>query len=239
MAIVVLSGCSSAVDGSALPQHPAALQQVLPTVEQVEFAVGNPLDATGEPVLGSIEMLPNGIRGDDAVDPIECLGVIAPLMRWVYEKGDVRAVAWQDFARFGQGQTVSSVNTGVVRFASDAEASRMFSVFVTRWRSCEGGRVSINTGGTADTGAADTGRADLGLMVTNVAVDGPILSATILSGDGETDAGFPTEHAVGLSADCIVDVDVAVTAPEPTLRVATTLARDLAQAMLDNLNESP
>ena len=233
MTSVVLSGCFSAVDGSALRQHPAALHQVLPTAEQVEFAVGNPLDATGEPVLGSIEMLPDGIRGDDAVDPIECLGVIAPLMRWVYEKGDVRAVAWQDFARFGEGQTVSSVNTGVVRFASDAEASRMFSAFVTRWRSCEGGRVSINTGGTADTGGVD-----LGLMVTNVTVDGPILSATILSGEGETDAGFPTEHAVGLSADCIVDVDVAVTAPDPTLRVATNRARDLARVMLENLNDS-
>jgi hypothetical protein len=237
VASVVLSGCSSAVDGSALPQHPAALQQVLPTAEQVAVAVGNPLDAIGEPVLGSIDVLPNGIRGDDALDPIECLGVIAPLMRWVYEKGDVRAVAWQDFARFGEGQTVSSVNTGVVRFASDAEASRMFSLFVTRWRSCEGGRVSINTGGATET-ADTTGGAALGLTVTNVAVDGPILSATILSGESETDAGFPTEHAVGLSADCIVDVDVAVTAPDPTLRVATTRARDLAQAMLDNLDES-
>ena len=112
----------------------------------------------------------------------------------------------------------------------------MFSVFVTRWRSCEGGRVSINTGGAIET--ADTGGADLGLTVTDVAVDGPILSATILSGEGETDAGFPTEHAVGLSADCIVDVDVAVTAPEPARRVATARARDLARAMLENLNES-
>jgi len=236
VASAVLSACSAAVDGSALRQHPAALQQVLPTAEQVEVAVGNPLDAIGEPVLGSIDVLPNGIRGDDALDPSECLGASAPRMRWVYEEGDVRAVAWQDFARFGEGQTVSSVNTGVVRFASDAEAARMFSVFVTRWRSCEGGRVGINTGGAIET--ADTGGADLGLTVTDVAVDGPILSATILSGEGETDAGFPTEHAVGLSADCIVDVDVAVTAPEPARRVATTRARDLARAMLENLNES-
>jgi hypothetical protein len=146
-------------------------------------------------------------------------------MRWVYEKGDVRGAALQDFARFGEGQTVSSANTGVVRFSSDAEASRMFSQFVTRWRSCEGGRVGIRSG-----------RADLGLTVTDVTVTGPILSATILSGESDTDPGFPTEHAVGVSADCIVDVDVAVTAPDPARRVAGSRAKDLARAMLANLD---
>ncbi|MBJ7398714.1 sensor domain-containing protein [Mycolicibacterium sp.] len=228
MASVMIAACATAVDGSATRQPPFALQQALPTAEQVRAAVGNPLDATSQPVVGSIDVLPNGIRGNDAVDPIECLGAITPLMRWVYEKGDVRGVAWQDFARFGEGQTVSSADTGVVRFVSDAEASRMFSQFVTRWRSCEGGRVGINAGGS-----------DLGLSVTDVAVAGPILSATILSGKSDTDAGFPTEHAVGLSADCIVDVDVAVTAPDPARRVATTRAVDLARAMLDNLSRLP
>ena len=228
MASVILAACTSAIDGSALRQRASSLQQALPTAEQVRDAVGNRLDPTGQPVLGSIDVLPNGIRGDDAVDPIECLGAITPLMRWVYEKGDVRGVVWQDFARFGEGQTVSSADTGVVRFASDAEATRMFSQFVTRWRSCEGGRVGINTGG-----------GDLGLSVTDVTVAGSILSATILSGETDTDPGFPTEHAVGLSADCIVDVDVAVTAPDPAKRIATTRAVDLVRAMLGNLSGSP
>ena len=190
---VALVGCSTTIAGSALRQRPSSLQRALPTVEQVRVAVGNPLDPIGQPVLGSINVLPDGIRGDDAVDPIECLGAITPLMRWVYEKGDVRDVAWQDFARFGEGQTVSSANTGVVRFDSDAEASRMFTQFVTRWRSCEGGRVGINAGGD-----------DVGLSVTDVTLD----------------------------------VDVAVTAPDPARRVATTRAVDLVRAMLGNLSGS-
>lgn len=224
---VALVGCSTTIAGSALRQRPSSLQRALPTAEQVRVAVGNPLDPIGQPVLGSIDVLPDGIRGDDAVDPIECLGAITPLMRWVYEKGDVRDVAWQDFARFGEGQTVSSANTGVVRFDSDAEASRMFTQFVTRWRSCEGGRVGINAGGD-----------DVGLSVIDVTLAGPILSATILSGESDTEGGFPTEHAVGLSGDCIVDVDVAVTAPDPAKRVATTRAVDLVRAMLGNLSGS-
>ena len=223
--IGMLTGCGTVVDGVALRQPPASLLRVLPTAEQVAAAAGNPLDATSQPKIGSIDLLPNGIRGDDSVDPIECLGAITPLMRWVYEKGDVRGAALQDFARFGEGQTVSSANTGVVRFSSDAEASRMFSQFVTRWRSCEGGRVGIRSG-----------RVDLGLTVTDVTVNGPILSATILSGESDTDPGFPTEHAVGVSADCIVDVDVAVTAPDPARRVAGSRAKDLARAMLANLD---
>jgi uncharacterized protein YbjQ (UPF0145 family) len=55
--------------------------------------------------------------------------------------------------------------------------------------------------------------------------------------DALTDA--LAEHAVGLSADCIVDVDVAVTAPEPAKRIATTRAVDLVRAMLDNLSGAP
>jgi len=74
------------------------------------------------------------------------------------------------------------------------------------------------------------------LTVTDVTVTGPILSATILSGESDTDPGFPTEHAVGVSADCIVDVDVAVTAPDPARRVAGSRAKDLARAMLANLD---
>ena len=83
-----------------------------------------------------------------------------------------------------------------------------------------------------------SGRSDLGLTVSDVTVNGPILSATVLSGESDTDPGFPTEHAVGVSADCIVDVDVAVTAPDPARRVAATRARDLARVMLTNLESS-
>ena len=216
----MLSGCSAEVSGTAQKQlaPQQALRQILPTAEEVRLAVGNSLDAVGDPIVGSIEMLPNGIRDSTGATPLDCLGVVTPLMRVVYAGAGVREVAWQDFARFGRGLTVSSAEAGVVQFGSDSEASRMFARFVTEWQSCEGTTVTMHAGNGGG----------LDLTVTDVRVDGPVLSATILGDGGDDDGGvFPTEHALGVVADCVVDVDVAITDPDPARRVATTRRRPL------------
>ena len=67
-------------------------------------------------------MLPNGIRDNNSANPIDCLGPVSPFMRIVYAKGGVRAAAWQSFSNYGGHQTVSSVDAGVVEFASSAQA---------------------------------------------------------------------------------------------------------------------
>ena len=66
-------------------------------------------------------------------------------------------------------------------------------------------------------------------------MDGPVLSAVILS-DGGDGTVYPTEHAVGVAADCIVDVDVAVTDPDPARRVAAGRAAGVVRAMLDTIS---
>lgn len=221
MVACAAAGCSSTVDGSARRQYSpaAALIQVLPTADEVSIAVGNPLDAPGPPKVGSITVLPNGIRTSDDAAPLDCLGAVTPLMRVVYESGGVQAAAWQDFSRFGRGLTVSSAEAGVVLMDSEEAASRTFAAFVTRWRGCD--RTTVTMQG-------------LELTVTDVRVAGPILTATILSDGGRGDE-FPTEHAVGVAADCIVDVDVAITDPDPRLRVPGTRAADLVRLMLDKI----
>ena len=45
--------------------EPLPLQQILPTADDISAAVGNPLDVTSTPSIGSIEVLPNGIRDSD------------------------------------------------------------------------------------------------------------------------------------------------------------------------------
>ncbi len=124
-------------------------------------------------------------------------------MRVVYEVGDVRRAAWQEFSNFGGGQTVSSVDAGVVQFVSDAEAQRMFGAFVSQWKACEGKTVRSALPGPAGT--------EMRQKVTDVRVDGPVLSATVVNSDNQGDASFPIERAIGLAADCLVDVDAAVT----------------------------
>ena len=214
--------------GAPLRQQSTRLQQVLPTSDQVAEAVGNPLAPTGPEITGSIALLPNGIRDANDVTPIDCLGAATPLMRAVYEQGEVRDVALRDFTGYGKGLTVSSAHTGVVRFDSDADAARMFSTFMTRWRACDNIAVNVHI----------TPTSALQWKVTDVHQVGGILSTVILSGETGDQPAFPTEHAVGLTGDCIVDVDVAVTDAVPARRVATTRAVDLVRVMLENIRRT-
>lgn len=218
-----VAGCAPTTAGN--PVSPQIdLLQALPSADQVDRAVGNPLDPTAVPRVGGIDLLPNGIRDSTQVSPLDCLGAATPLMRVVYERGDVHRVALQDFARFGAGMTVSSVHAGVVRFGSEAEATRMFDDFVTQWRSCARTRVSVHV----------TESSALEWTVTDVREAGQVLSATILNGEAD-ESVFPTEHALGVAADCIVEVDVAVTDAVPSRRVPTGRAAELVSMMRDNI----
>lgn len=197
----------------------SGLLEILPTEQDVSVAVGSPLDAAGSPKVGSISVLPNGIRTSDDASPLDCLGAATPLMRVVYESGGVQAAAWQDYSRFGKGLTVSSAEAGVVRMDSAEAAARTFATFVTRWTACDGTTVNMQ---------------GLELTVTRVRASGQILTAVILSSDGHGDE-FPTEHAVGVARDYIVDVDVAITDPDPTRRQPRTRAADLVRGMLTKI----
>lgn len=214
----LLSGCSTTIDGGARHNDSPAvvLTEVLPTAAQVSTAVGDPLDAVDVPKVGSISVLPNGIRTSADASPLDCLGAATPLMRVVYEGSGVQAAAWQDFSRFGKGQTVSSAEAGVVQFDSPDAARSTFASFTATWQACDGTTVNMQ---------------GLRLTVTRVRVNGPVLTAVVLSSDGHGDE-FPTEHAVGVAANFIADVDVAITAPDPTRRAPGTRAADIVRGML-------
>ncbi len=221
----VSAGCVNSIDGEPVRRHVVGMQDALPSAGQVARAVGNPLDPTGPPLLGGIALLPNGLRDSVDVSPLDCLGAATPLMRVVYERGDVREVGLADFSRYGEGLTVSSAHTGVVRFGSDTEAARMFEAFAAQWRSCVGTRVSVRV----------TEKSSLDWTITDVREADGILSATILNGESRGQPAFPVEHAVGLAADCIIDVDVAITDAEPSRRVPTGRAAELVRLIRDNI----
>ena len=226
----MLAGCASTVDGTARQAPPGPVRElatILPSAAEVSDAAGNALADNGLPAVGGIDVLPNGIRDNDVASPIECLGPASPFMRVVFEVGDVRRAAWQEYANFGDRQTVSSVDAGVVEFASEAEAQRMFGAFVTRWKACEGT--------TVRTALHDPANTELFGKITDVKVDGSLLSATVVNSDNHSDATFPTERAIGLAADCVVDVDVAVTGGTPAQHRAAGRAIGLATTMQDRV----
>jgi hypothetical protein len=225
---VVLAGCQSRIEGGPVPQQAVALHDILPSSQQVAKAVGNPLDPVGPPMIGGVSLLPNGFRDSADVSPLDCLGAATPLMRVVYERGDIRQVALQDFTRYGEGLTVSSVHTGVVEFGSDAEAGQIFESFAAQWRSCADTQVSVHV----------TPRSSLDWMITDVRESDGILSTTVLNAENDVDPAFPTEHAVGLVANYIIDVDVAVTDAVPSRRVASGRAAELVREIRANINRA-
>lgn len=229
--IVALAGCSTTVGGSAVRDGRSTaardLAAILPSSAEVSEIAGNPLSDNGaRPTVGGIDVLPNGIRDSDAANPIDCLGPVSPFMRIVYANGDVRGAAWQSFSNYGGQQTVSSVDTGVVQFGSAAQAQAMFGDFVSRWKECAGTTVTTYLHNGDNT--------ELYEKITDVRVDGAILSATVINSDSQHDAEFPTERAVGVASDCIVDVDAAVT---DGTRKPAGRAENLASAMLGRINQ--
>ncbi len=230
LTLLMVSGCTTAVDGAARRSgaaDPPAPHQLLPSPDEVAAAVGDPLEPAGPPKIGGVDVLPDGIRDSSGATPLDCLGAVTPLMRVVYDGGGsgdrVRSVAWRDFSRFGAGLTVSSAEAGVVQMDSAAAAARLFARFVTRWQSCDGTTVTLHAG----SGGLD-------LTATGIRVDGPVLSATVLS-DGGDGTVYPTEHAVGVAGDYLVDVDVAITDPDPARRVPASRAVDLVRVILGKI----
>ncbi|MGD1170875.1 sensor domain-containing protein [Mycobacterium seoulense] len=225
------TGCVTTVAGTPTRIGPLGgaglpLEQVLPDGAEVGAAVGNALPPHSPPLVGGIDMLPNGIRDNGGAAPVECLGAIAPAMRVVYETGQVRAAATQDYWNYDSGVAVSSATAAAIKLASPADAQRLFASFVTQWQHCAGTTVTVHT--------HDPSNTELYSKVTNTRVDGPILSATVVAWDNHHTPPCPQERAVGVRADVVADVKVAV---GPGAQ-AGTRAVDVVQAMLRKVSSS-
>lgn len=207
--------------GAALP-----LEQILPDAEEVSAAVGNALPPHSPALVGGIDMLPNGIRDSGDAAPIECLGVIEPAMRIVYENGPVRGAATQSYWNYDSGVAVSSAMAAAIKLASPADAQRLFASFVQQWQHCAGTTVTIFT--------HDSSNTELYAKVTNTRADGPVRSATVVGWDNHHTSPAPDERAVGIQGDIIADVKVAV---DPHAQ-AGTRAIDVVKAMLRKVSSS-
>ncbi|OBK94281.1 hypothetical protein A5645_01615 [Mycobacterium asiaticum] len=221
---LLISGCATTVDGTARyspsPSSMAPVVQIMPTDEEIRAAVGNELQQNPPPRVGGIEVLPDGIRTDKDAAPIECLGAVSPRMHIVYEKGPVRDAAVQDYWNYDLDVAASKATAAAIKFASTADAERLFATFVQQWQHCQGTTLTMFTW--------DSSKTQLYHQVTDVQVRGPLLSATILSWDNHHTPQFPVERAVGVESDVIVDVQVAV---RPHLQTGSR-ATDLARTML-------
>ncbi|WP_319449052.1 MULTISPECIES: sensor domain-containing protein [unclassified Mycobacterium] len=215
---VLLAGCSQVVDGTASPAAKAL--HVLPTDGELTAAVGNALNNFGfRPFVGGPEILPDGFRTDAQASPIACIGVTDTTTRLVYEATPMLEAARESYISLDQRVAVAGVDAGVIRMASANDAQRVFDDAVRQWQGCDGKSVDKRVRGATN---AD---------ISDVAAAGSTLSATLHTSPGPDGPTSLSRRVLGVRADTIVEVSLAVTPEgEPGSR-----AEAVAQTMLDKV----
>ncbi len=199
-ACVLLGACGAAVQDArptvriaeAVQPSPArALERILPTSE--ELSVLGPNGMMGQRVQGGPNMLLASVGEADAT-PADCVSPTYRLQRVVYDAGPVQSVASQSWTGGSFDAPPVSGFFGVVQFSSAADAQAFFAASVDKWHRCNGQTLVLNQPGP---GAQGTSR------ITDVTVGDRMVSAMVMH-----DTGSMTQRALGVAADCVVDVEV-------------------------------
>ncbi|WP_422746249.1 sensor domain-containing protein [Mycobacterium sp. WMMD1722] len=211
VACLLLAGCASQVDGRAVGTAPGtgvapppspvphvarALDQVLPTTQELSGALGiAPTGLMGQLVQGGADMLLRGVEQTQAV-PAECVSATYRLQQMTYADSPVHAVATRSWAGGGlDGPSVTGY-FGVVQFASAADAQAFFASAAEKWRQCDGRTMVLQQAG----GGGEQSR------ISDVVVDPRLVSAVVVHDAG--DAGVTLQRALGVADDCIVDIEI-------------------------------
>lgn len=226
-AVTVAAGCAHGVNGVAQPARTAVT--VLPSEDEMTSAVGNRLSSFGfRPFVGGLEIMPDGFRTDVDAAPIGCIGVTDTMMRVTYEPDDVLEAARQSYFNWDQGVDVSGADAAVVRLANADDAKRAFDGFVQQWHACDGKTVLKHLRGTTNS--------DVNATVSDVAVSGSMMTATVSTRQGPRVPASHYQRALAVRGDTIVEVSLAVSnvrrhgPPEDAIRAA--------QAMLNKVRVS-
>jgi len=199
-ACVVLAACGAPAQDArptvriaeaVQPSQARALEKILPTAE--ELAALGPNGMMGQPVHGGPGMLLANI-GEAEATPADCVSTTYRLQRVVYGSGPVQRVASESWAGGSFDAPPISGFFGVVQFSSADAAQAFFADSVEKWHRCNGQTLVLNQ---PDHGAQEASR------ITDVTVDGRTVSAMVMH-----DSGSTTQRALGVAADCVVDVEV-------------------------------
>lgn len=199
-ACVVLAGCAAPEKGTPVvriaeavkPSEARALDQVLPTPDEMAVVLGS-RGFMGQLVKGGADVLLAGVRESEA-SPVDCVSPTYRLQKVVYQTSPVRAVASQSWAGGSfDGPPVSGF-FGVVQFATREDAQAFFAASADKWHRCNGQTLVLHQAARGADGAS---------RITDVTVDRRMISAVVMHNAGST-----TQRALGVAADCIVDVEI-------------------------------
>lgn len=206
---LLLAGCTTVTDGTVqpaegLPLGPltgSELAEVLPTEDQLADILGDRLGPSPDvpEESGGLSDMADGLSSAAEASPHECVGATSPLQRSIYQDTgltDFASLRWRlpDSAR---GDVIGAT-TGAVAFRGAAEANDAFAAFVQQWEDCDGTVVEM----PIDNGDYFTDE------ITNVRVENSVLSADIATARQPDSIGWPRVRAIGVRANCLVEVDV-------------------------------
>jgi hypothetical protein len=200
--VPVLAGCSSApVDGApvvhiveaASPSVTRSSDQALPTGDELTTTLGVDPGLTGQRVMGAADMLLQTV-GESEGTPIECVSAGYRLQKVVYQASPIREVASESWAGGDLNGPPVFGFFGAVKFATVDAAQAFFAASVDKWRRCNGQTLVLHQ---PEHGADGLSR------ITDVLVEGKVISAVVLHDDGSM-----IQRALGVGSDCVVDVEI-------------------------------
>jgi PknH-like protein len=237
-ACLLLSGCTAVTSGTVQPAdglplgplNAEALEEVLPTDDQVADMLGDRLgpDPTEPALSGGPSDMADGLRSDAEASPHDCVGTTSPLQRSIYQDTGLT-----DFTSFdwelpeSDSGDVLGLTTGVAAFPSTATANDAFDAFVDQWEACDGIVVELSTEyGDYFTDA-----------ITNVNVENSVVSADIVTAKPSASVEWPRLRAIGVRANCLVEVDVSFFGGDSPPSGLDDVAIELAHFMMNRIAE--
>ncbi|KZS56991.1 hypothetical protein A4G26_02685 [Mycobacterium kansasii] len=236
--VVLTAGCTSVIGGSVRPAPGLKPNPVLgKTIKQVlldDRALSKILD---QPFQGDPH-LPPWFGGRDqlrrAYGPtpvVDCAGVTTLQEQTAYETASIKDVTGESWWHGTDSVKVISVAEGVVALPTAAEADRLFATFSQQWGQCNGETLTFRGSRLSFTDE-----------ITDVRVANSVLAATVTvtpNISGMAGAAFPEARAIGIRANCIVEVEVAFFSSRSPADQGSgnldTSAVDIAHAMMDKV----
>ena len=227
LSVVVLAGCAHTVGGTAAPATSAL--KILPTEDEISSVAGNTLSTFGfKPFVGGVEILPDGFRTDSDAAPIGCAAVTDTAPRIVYEPLPVLEAARQSYFNWDEGVDTSGADAAVVRLSTAAAAKDAFGAFGRQWQQCAGTTVVKHVLGTV-----------IDAEITDVTLEGSVLSATVRTHQLPKAPTSRYERAVGVQGNAIVEVSLAITPKGERQPNPRDAAVRIAKEMLDRSAAEP
>lgn len=229
--VVLLVSCSTSSDGTSTldtrtsstestqtqVQEPYSwLTSVLPTDAELSEALGYPVTIDGPPKIRSGAKLRNTFIGSRDVAERDCIGVVSPLETEAYGSAPLVAVTFA---------SESAATYGAAAFDSPRSAQETFKRFSDQWRACDGRTVVKAFGGV-----------DMRDAISDVRLAGSVVSAVLIA-DSEEGSPVVAGRAIGVSQDCMVEVELVYDDPADRGRASERAIR-LVESMLSRVKTS-